>query len=143
MRNGNQSKGVGFVCFDTIEETTQALEEMNGKWILSKPIYVKLSDNNHKPQLTTSNSPKPSIPSATASYPPLSITPMPYINIPTVYCVPTVMVPPPPNNFRLPIDSPNAQISVPAMREYSSSPSTTTQVNRQFYPYIRVKSDDQ
>ncbi|XP_021851295.1 polyadenylate-binding protein 2 [Spinacia oleracea] len=37
------SKGSGFVAFSTAEEASQALMEMNGKMIVSKPLYVALA----------------------------------------------------------------------------------------------------
>ncbi len=39
----NESKGFGFVCYSTAEEATKAVTEMNGKMILSKPIFVALA----------------------------------------------------------------------------------------------------
>ncbi|CAG8569753.1 9836_t:CDS:2 [Ambispora gerdemannii] len=35
-----QSKGFGFVCFTTTEESSKAINEMNGRMIGTKPIYV-------------------------------------------------------------------------------------------------------
>jgi RNA recognition motif-containing protein len=129
MRNGNQSKGIGFVCFNTIEQTTKALNEMNGKWILSKPIYVKLSKNNDNSFEIPSTSP------TNLTHP--TVTPMPYPNIPMVVYIPTIMVPRPSSNFPLPIVPSNVRIPPPL------PPSNTTQMIRQAYPYNRVKSDDQ
>lgn len=45
MRDEKQaSKGFGFVCFATPDEATKAVTEMNGKMIVSKPIYVALAE---------------------------------------------------------------------------------------------------
>eukprot|EP00835_Amoeboradix_gromovi_P004916 NODE_418_length_8967_cov_0.347429.p2 type:complete len:426 gc:universal NODE_418_length_8967_cov_0.347429:5180-6457(+) len=44
MKDENgRSKGFGFVCFNTPDEATKAVTEMNGKIIGSKPLYVALA----------------------------------------------------------------------------------------------------
>jgi polyadenylate-binding protein len=71
----NASKGFGFVCFNTPEEATKAVTEMNGKMIASKPIYVaiaerkeqrraKLEQQYHQRAATLRSMPPGSIPGA-------------------------------------------------------------------------------
>jgi polyadenylate-binding protein len=38
------SKGFGFICFTNPEDATKAIAEMNGKMIVSKPVYVALAE---------------------------------------------------------------------------------------------------
>jgi hypothetical protein len=118
---------------------------MNGKWVLSKPLYVKMSKVLDNSQLSKSRSPTPSIPSTNVPYP--SIMPLPYLNVPTILYLPTVMISTQPNNFPLPIAPPNLQLQskpTTSVREYSTPPpsSATSHVKRQIYPYTSVKSDD-
>lgn len=42
------SKGSGFVAFSTAEEASRALAEMNGKMIVSKPLYVALAQRKEE-----------------------------------------------------------------------------------------------
>lgn len=51
-----QSKGFGFVSFSRTDEAFQALREMNGKYIMSKPIVVAFHEPK-KPRSDKSSSP--------------------------------------------------------------------------------------
>ncbi|KAJ3125512.1 Protein phosphatase PP2A regulatory subunit B [Nowakowskiella sp. JEL0407] len=49
------SKGFGFVCFSSPDEATRAVTELNGKMLVSKPIYVALAQRKdvRRAQLAT------------------------------------------------------------------------------------------
>ncbi|KAK0603174.1 hypothetical protein LWI29_002173 [Acer saccharum] len=49
MRDPNGiSRGSGFVAFSTAEEASRALAEMNGKMVVSKPLYVALAQRKEE-----------------------------------------------------------------------------------------------
>lgn len=43
MTENGRSRGFGFVCFSAPEEANKAIQEMNGKIVGSKPLYVALA----------------------------------------------------------------------------------------------------
>ncbi|KAF5752886.1 hypothetical protein HS088_TW01G00804 [Tripterygium wilfordii] len=42
------SRGSGFVAFSTVDETSRALAEMNGKMVVNKPLYVALAQRKEE-----------------------------------------------------------------------------------------------
>ena len=48
MDENGRSKGFGFVCFSSPEEATKAVTEMNGRIIVSKPLYVALAQRKEE-----------------------------------------------------------------------------------------------
>lgn len=43
MKENGRSRGFGFVCYTVPEEASKAIQEMNGKIVGSKPLYVAMA----------------------------------------------------------------------------------------------------
>ena len=46
------TKGFGFVCFSSPDEATKAVTEMNGRIIVSKPLFVALAQRKEVSSLS-------------------------------------------------------------------------------------------
>ncbi|XP_065347000.1 polyadenylate-binding protein 1-like [Cloeon dipterum] len=46
--NTGRSRGFGFVCFTSPEAATEAIKNVNGQMVLSKPLYVSLAQSKEK-----------------------------------------------------------------------------------------------
>jgi len=51
MTENGQSKGFGFVCFSSQDESTKAVTEMNGRIVGTKPLYVALAQRKEDRKL--------------------------------------------------------------------------------------------
>ena len=49
------TKGFGFVCFSSPDEATKAVTEMNGRIIVSKPLFVALAQRKEVSPLSKLN----------------------------------------------------------------------------------------
>ena len=49
------TKGFGFVCFSSPDEATKAVTEMNGRIIVSKPLFVALAQRKEVSSLSKLN----------------------------------------------------------------------------------------
>ena len=55
MLEDGRSKGFGFVCFSSPEEATEAVTEMDGCMVGSKPLYVTLAQRKEETKAHLTN----------------------------------------------------------------------------------------
>ncbi|CAF4107695.1 unnamed protein product, partial [Rotaria sordida] len=62
MIKHGRSQGYGFVCFSTADEANKAINEMNGKELCLKPIFVTINKRSRQTRASSCNRYPPRIP---------------------------------------------------------------------------------